>query len=272
MTAILRSAPIRVKALDAPPSALYALRVLRHIPLLILAVAPAAALFLFFYLRDRYKREPLGQLAVTFVLGATVLVPAFAMLRAVQALTGWSPATSNLLHAMLGAIFIVGLIEESWKFLVVRWYAYAQPEFDEPYDGIIYSISAALGFATLENIIYVLYGGFGIGLMRAFLAVPAHAFDGVLMGYFLGEAKFARSPHHALGLNILALASAVLAHGIYDFIVFTMNRRPLMFVNLLVYALLAWVIFFEATRRQAEKSPSRDPLLVQATKPDRRQD
>ncbi|MEO0073955.1 MAG: PrsW family glutamic-type intramembrane protease [candidate division WOR-3 bacterium] len=242
---------------------------MRHIPLLLLAIAPAAVLFLFFYLRDRYRKEPLGQLAVTFLLGAIVLLPSFAMSRALQSLTGWSPRTPNLLHALLGALLIVGLVEESWKFLVVRWYAYAQPEFDEPYDGILYSIAAALGFATLENIIYVFYGGFDIGVMRAFLAVPAHAFDGVLMGYFLGEAKFARSERHALWLNFLALATAVLAHGIYDFIVFTLNRRPLMLVNLLVYAALAWVIFFEATRHQAEKSPFRDPLLVQSRTPNR---
>jgi RsiW-degrading membrane proteinase PrsW (M82 family) len=234
--------------------------------LLALAVAPALALFLFFYFRDKYRKEPVGPLVVTFLLGAVVLVPSFALSSMVQRLVGWSSRTPSLLHAFLGAVLIVGVIEEGWKFLVVRYYAYNRPEFDEPYDGIMYSVSAALGFATLENIIFVLLHGAGVGVLRAFLAVPAHAFDGVLMGYLLGEAKFARSERGARLYSAAAYGTAVLAHGVYDFIVFTMNRRPLMLLNLLVFAALAWVIFFEATRKQAEKSPQRDPALAQAAK------
>lgn len=232
--------------------------------LLLLSLAPGLALFLFFYFRDRYRKEPAGALATTFVLGALVVVPAMAVSFGLQRLTGWSPHTPNLLHAFAGAMLVVGLVEESWKFLVVKLYSWNRPEFDEPYDGIMYSITAALGFATLENILYVLSGGFGVGVMRAFLAVPAHAFDGVVMGYFLGEAKFAGTARRANFLSAAALALAVLAHGVYDFIVFTIARRPLMLINLLVFAVLSWVLFFEATRRQAAKSARAHPALISA--------
>ncbi|MEO0086271.1 MAG: PrsW family glutamic-type intramembrane protease, partial [candidate division WOR-3 bacterium] len=131
-------------------------------------------------------------------------------------------------------------------------------------DGIMYSITASLGFATLENILYVLSGGFGVGVMRAFLAVPAHAFNGVLMGYFLGEAKFAGTIRRSHLLSAVALALAVLAHGVYDFIVFTLAQRPLMLINLIIFAILTWVLFFEATRRQAAKSARGHPALVKA--------
>lgn len=238
--------------------------------LLVLAIAPAVVLFVFFYFRDKYRKEPVGPLAVTFLLGAVVLVPSFAVSSTLSRLTGWRSSTPDVFHAFLGALFIVGLVEEGWKFLVVRYYAYNRPDFDEPYDGIMYSVSAALGFATAENIIYVLTHGSGVGVMRAFLAVPAHAFDGVVMGWFLGEAKFARTGTRSNLLSLAALGAAVLAHAVYDFIVFTVNRRPLMLLNLLVFAVLAWVIFFEATRRQAEKSASRDPRLARGSpEPDR---
>lgn len=199
---------------------------------------------------------------MTFVLGALAVIPAMAASLGLQRLTGWSSQTPNLLRAFAGALVIVGLVEEGWKFLVVRGYAWNRPEFDEPYDGSMYSITAALGFATLENILYVLTGGFGVGVMRAFLAVPAHAFDGVVMGYFLGEAKFAGTVRRSHFLSAVGLGLAVLAHGVYDFIVFTIARRPLMIVNLVVFAVLTWVLFFEATRHQAAKSPRGHPALA----------
>ena len=227
--------------------------------LLVIAIAPAVALFLFFYLRDKYRREPIGVLLVTFGLGAASLVPAAVTSLALQRLTGWRSNTPSLLQAFLGAMIIVGLVEEGAKFIVVRFYAYHRPEFDEPYDGIMYSVMAALGFATLENIIYIFSNGAGTGVMRALLAMPSHAFDGVLMGYFLGEAKFARSDRVGNWLSALGFALAVIAHGLYDFIVFSLDKRPLMILSLLTMAVLFWVIFFKATRKLSEQSPYKHP-------------
>jgi protease PrsW len=230
--------------------------------LLVIAIAPAVALFLFFYLRDKYRREPIGVLLVTFALGAASLIPAAMTSLSLQKLTGWNSHTPGLLQAFLGAMIIVGLVEEGAKFIVVRFYAYHRPEFDEPYDGIMYSVMAALGFATLENIIYIFSNGAGTGVMRALLAMPSHAFDGVLMGYFLGEAKFARDDRTGNWLSALGFGLAVVAHGLYDFIVFTLDKAPLMALSLITMAVLFWVIFFKATRKLSEQSPYRHPQLA----------
>jgi RsiW-degrading membrane proteinase PrsW (M82 family) len=231
--------------------------------LLVLAIAPAVALFLFFYLRDKHQKEPLGILLATFGLGAASLVPAALTSLSLQKLTGWRSDTPSLLHAFLGAMIIVGLVEEGAKFIVVRFYAYHRPEFDEPYDGIMYSVMAALGFATLENILYVFSNGAGAGVMRALLSMPSHAFDGVLMGYFLGEAKFARSTRVGNWLSALGFALAVTAHGLYDFIVFSLDKAPMLILSLITMAVLFWVIFFKATKKLAEQSPSKHPSLAQ---------
>jgi protease PrsW len=231
--------------------------------LLVLAIAPAVALFLFFYLRDKYQKEPLGILLATFGLGAASLVPAALTSLSLQRLTGWCSDTPNLLHAFLGAMIIVGLVEEGAKFIVVRFYAYHRPEFDEPYDGIMYSVMAALGFATLENILYVFSNGAGAGVMRALISMPSHAFDGVLMGYFLGEAKFARNDRTGNWLSALGFALAVTAHGLYDFIVFSLDKAPLLILSLITMAFLFGFIFSKPTRNLWEQSPHNPPPLAQ---------
>jgi len=230
--------------------------------LLVIAVAPAVALFFFFYMRDRYRREPVGVMLVTFALGAASLVPAAMTSLSLQRLTGWRSSTPDLLHAFLGAMLIVGFVEEGAKFLVVRFYSYHRPEFDEPYDGIMYSVMAALGFATLENVIYIVSNGAGTGMLRALLAMPSHAFDGVVMGYFLGEAKFARDDRTSNWLSGLGFGLAVIAHGLYDFIVFSLDKRPLLVLSLFTMAVLFWVIFFKATRKLSEQSPFKHPRLA----------
>jgi RsiW-degrading membrane proteinase PrsW (M82 family) len=230
--------------------------------LLVLAVAPSVALFLFFYARYRYRREPFRLLGLTFLFGALALLPSYLTSLSLEVLTGWRPDTPNLLHAALGALLIVGLVEESCKFVVVRLYAFPKREFDEPYDGIMYSVMAALGFATVENVLYVVTRGAGVGIMRAVLAVPCHAFDGVLMGYFLGLAKFARTSGRGYWLSALGLGLAALAHGVYDFLVFSLDKAPLLLGSLVVFAVLAWVIFFRATRQLSAQSPYRHADLT----------
>ncbi len=230
--------------------------------LLALALAPAGALFLFFYVRDRHNREPWFPLVVTFLLGAAALLPAVACGFTLEWLTGWSSDTSALLPLFLGALGVVGLVEEGWKFFVVRMYSYRRREFDEPYDGIMYSVMAALGFATVENVLYVFTGGIGTGILRALLAVPGHAFYGVLMGYYLGEAKFAVSRRRAALLQLAGLGLAVLGHGVYDFMVFALDERPLLILMLPVFAVLSWVILLRATRERALQSPHRHPRLA----------
>jgi RsiW-degrading membrane proteinase PrsW (M82 family) len=83
----------------------------------------------------------------------------------------------------------VALSEELSKFLVVRYFCYPQKRFDEPLDGIVYSVMVSMGFATIENVNYVFTHGYSTAFVRMFLSVPAHATFGVVMGYFIGKAK-----------------------------------------------------------------------------------
>jgi RsiW-degrading membrane proteinase PrsW (M82 family) len=177
------------------------------------AVVPSLLLFWYIYARDQ-RPEPHGLLLRTFLLGAVICAPVVPTAMALQSL-GESFAGgvwgSALVRAFLGA----AIPEEAFKFLILYGYVWRKPAFDEPLDGVVYGATASLGFATLENILYVGEHGFGVAVLRALTAVPGHAFTGVVMGAFVGRAKLA-APEQRFGLLAAGLGWATLLHGAYD--------------------------------------------------------
>jgi RsiW-degrading membrane proteinase PrsW (M82 family)/ribosomal protein S18 acetylase RimI-like enzyme len=186
--------------------------------LLALAIAPGLAICLFIFHRDAYNREPKRNLLFSFFLGACSIITAIVIEGIFKEIP---PKTIS--GTAVTAFLVVALTEELGKFVVLRYYAYSRKSFDEPLDGIVYSVMISMGFATLENVLYVTkYAGSGqgyqIAFLRMFTAVPAHATFGVLMGYYVGKAKF--DAVNRTGLLLAGLFSAVLFHGAYDYCLF----------------------------------------------------
>ena len=129
-------------------------------------------------------------------------------------------AGSSTEMTLIFAFVVVGCTEEGCKFFMLRTFAYPKKEFDEPFDGITYSVMVGMGFATLENIMYVSQFGYGNAFLRMFTAIPAHAAFGIIMGYYTGLAKFARNPKPLLFQGWLY---AALLHGAYDFSLMDQN-------------------------------------------------
>jgi RsiW-degrading membrane proteinase PrsW (M82 family) len=170
----------------------------------LLASAPGLFWLWLFWRRDRWEREPLSVVVRLFLAGAAMAVPAYFA-------EGWLP---NFGSRLFDNFVRVGLVEEACKLLPVWWLAYRHREFDEPMDGIVYAVAAALGFATVENALYALLLGPHVVLVRAFTSTLAHvAFSG-LVGFQLGRAKF-RGRGRA-GLVLGALLASTLLHGAYD--------------------------------------------------------
>jgi RsiW-degrading membrane proteinase PrsW (M82 family)/ribosomal protein S18 acetylase RimI-like enzyme len=181
--------------------------------LIALAIAPGIAICLFIFHRDAYNREPKRNLLLSFILGAAIVLPiAYTELYFTQF------TNETVTGVAILAFLVVALTEELGKFLVLRFYAYPKKSFDEPLDGIVYAVVIGMGFATLENVLYVQKYGMQTALLRMFLAVPAHATFGVLMGYHAGNAKFDR--RNSNRLLFTGLGWAVLFHGLYDFFLF----------------------------------------------------
>lgn len=190
--------------------------------LLALAVGPAVAIMIFFYTKDKHDREPFGVLLVSFLAGCFSVVPAIILETVLPGLVPGSTGSSVISVAIYTFIIVAGS-EEFSKYLFLRYYAYKKPQFNEPYDGIIYAVMVGMGFATIENLMYV-FGAETPGAalttagLRAVTAVPAHATFAAIMGYYIGLAKFNHKNERSLMLR--GFLGAVFLHGLYDFFLF----------------------------------------------------
>lgn len=185
--------------------------------LLALAIAPGLAICLFIFYRDTHDEEPALNLGMSFIWGMLTIIPALILEMALDGLTDLS-----IIGIIINAFVFVALVEEAMKFLALRYYSFRQKSFDEPLDGIVYGVMIAMGFASVENMMYAFQFGMPTVVMRMFTAVPAHATFGILMGYYAGKAKF--DPVNRGKLLWKGLGLAVLAHGLYDAFLF-MNEN-----------------------------------------------
>jgi RsiW-degrading membrane proteinase PrsW (M82 family) len=204
------------------------------------------------YRTDRYEPEPKRLVALTFGVGVCSILPAFALERGVDTIFPYLDAVERATREAVGVdvearplafacFLIIGPAEELFKFLSVRLVMFRHPEFDEPLDGIIYSSAAALGFASLENILYVVdfqHGWrihWGLLGVRAFMALPGHVIFAAMWGYALGRRKM--NPRFAVWPWLLL---AMGLHGLYDFLLMYPAARPaiILYMSLMVPVVL----------------------------------
>lgn len=205
--------------------------------LIALALAPGIYLSIVIYGKDKYDREPKKILLVAFLWGAFSIIPAV-LLEMFWIQLGFD-VSSDIPWTMFHAFVVVGLSEELFKFLALRFHAYLKDEFNEPFDGIVYASFVALGFATVENLFFVLERGAATGVLRMFSAVPAHYAFGVIMGYYVGKAKFEPEQRRLHFLRGLFYASFM--HGAYDFFILQQNY-PALGIFTVGVLLMAWRI------------------------------
>ncbi|RED45969.1 PrsW family intramembrane metalloprotease [Seonamhaeicola aphaedonensis] len=217
--------------------------------LLLLAVAPVLIVIFYIYYKDKYEKEPKRFLLSNFLLGAIVSIIVTTIIYYIIG-TLLEFNRNSVFQQFLYAFFVVGFSEEFSKYIIVRYYAQPNKQFNEPFDGIIYAVMVSMGFAATENIFYVLEGGYQTALLRAFTAVPAHATFGVLMGYFMGKAKFGKNK--AL-LNLTGLLLATGFHGAYDFFLF-IDFIPGIWIGAFVSLIVAIILSRKAIKRHLASS------------------
>ncbi|MGM0845985.1 MAG: glutamic-type intramembrane protease PrsW [Bacillota bacterium] len=175
--------------------------------------APGLALLSYFYLKDEFEPEPVSFIIKTFMYGAILTFPLMFLQYVLQ-------AEGVFASPWIHAYFSAGLLEEFFKWFILFFIVFQHVEFNDPYDGIIYGASVSLGFATVENILYLVAHGVEFAIGRALLPVSAHALFGVVMGYYLGKAKFA-GQNKKWKRIFIAFLLPFLLHGTYDFILIT---------------------------------------------------
>ena len=213
------------------------------IPLLS-ALIPALALLGYIYWQDRKSPEPWHKLLKATLLGVLAIPLTMCIVFPLQAI-GIVPDSYNTFGDAVNFSFLGAAIPEELAKLLMLWlFLRKNPFFDERMDGIVYAVCVSLGFAGLENVMYVLGNTdwMSVALLRAFTAVPGHFCYGVIMGYFYSLAKF--DPKNRTKYSILALVAPILAHGIYDTIAFatTLPLVPEILLNIVfvVFCFLLW--------------------------------
>ncbi len=186
--------------------------------LIALAIAPGLAIAIYVYWRGKFEHDPFFLLFTCFTLGVISILPAIACEVILDSLFHFDDAAELWKTAIESFVFI-GLVEEGYKFICLRLFIFNRKEFNGPYNGITYAVMISMGFATIENFFYVFSGDssgqLSTALIRAFTAVPAHAVNAVMMGYFVGLAKM--NPDYRRIYNVIGLIVATFFHGAYDF-------------------------------------------------------
>lgn len=199
--------------------------------LIILSLAPVFIIGGYIYFRDKYEREPIRLLLFALLSGALTVIPvSFIELF----LSKFTHTFSGLMAAAWNAFAVAAFTEELLKYTALYLLIWRSPEFNEKFDGIVYAVFVSLGFAGVENIMYVTSSGISTGIVRALTAVPAHAIFGITMGFYFGLAKFYEKERKQLKQK--ALLFPMLLHGIYDFILFTgLAWLSVVFIAFVVY-------------------------------------
>ncbi|MBO9606427.1 MAG: intramembrane metalloprotease PrsW [Paenibacillaceae bacterium] len=218
--------------------------------ILIAAIAPGIALLSYFYLKDRYEPEPISMVAKLFVFGALLVFPTMVLQRSLVLGIGGEGE-----HPLLFSFVISAVIEEFLKWFIIYFFIYKHTVFDEPYDGIVYAVAAALGFATMENVLYAIVGfpSFSNLLYRALLPVSGHALFGVMMGYHLGKAKFNRLREKRY--LVYSLVFPIVYHGLFDYILLMKKQYWVWLITPLMAYL--WIRSMLKVKRANARSPLR---------------
>ncbi len=213
------------------------------------ALLPAFALCGYIYKKDRSEKEPISLLIMLFAAGVFCCFPASViesfLIDFIESFFTFHKKNDGTIYMATNAFYIynflkyfigVALVEELVKWVALVKISKTNKNFNSLFDGMIYAIFVSLGFAALENVLYVLEHGWYVALLRAFFSVPGHMFFAVMMGYHYsfwnildkaadmektlvkeGTIPRVTTPFKATLSKINSLFIPVIAHGFYDF-------------------------------------------------------
>lgn len=208
-----------------------------NIRLFIIAITPIIIGLFAIYLSDRVDKEPTKLLVLTYILGAAAVIPSLIV---EEVLVKFNVFT-GVLGAFYNAFIVAALTEEFFKRLVVLKLPYKTTYFNEKLDGIVYAVFAALGFATVENVMYVVFAYTNnpfIGLYRGVFSVPAHGIFGITMGYYISLSRFDKvKARKKINLR-KSLLMPIILHGLFDFIL--MANVPELTLLFVPYVVFLW--------------------------------
>ncbi|ARK30280.1 glutamic-type intramembrane protease PrsW [Halalkalibacter krulwichiae] len=205
------------------------------------AMAPGMALLSYFYLKNGYSSTTKSLVLRTFIIGILLVFPVMVLQYAFT-------VEGFFIHPFTKAFILYGFIEEFFKWFLLWAFAYQHATFSRRYDGIVFGVSLSLGFATVENVFYLVANGLEAAIGRALLPVSSHALYGVIMGYYFGLAKVEKIGRRKN--MVVALLLPVVLHGTYDFILLSFDIYFL--IGLIPFMLVLWWVALNKVKRANE--------------------
>lgn len=211
------------------------------------ALAPVTVLMWYIYRKDSNQPEPTKILIKAFIYGVASALLTLAVVMPFGMLTGFGQELSSTISGAFTDAFIMAAIPEELAKFVMLWLLLRNnPYFDEHFDGIVYAVCIGMGFAGFENVLYLFdnyESWISVGIARAMFAVPGHFLTAVIMGYYYSLWHFRIVRNRRTCAFILA--GPILAHGIYDGILFSMNIDE----SLSSVFLVLFLLFFNKLRK-----------------------
>lgn len=208
-----------------------------RIDLLLLAILPIIILGLYIYNKD-IEKEP--KLLLFKLFGSGVLSSIFVFLLSYVISEVFISFDIDLnkidyFNYFIYSFIFVALIEEGCKWLSTIFIGYNSKYFDESFDIIVYSSFVALGFAFLENIMYVFNYGVSAAILRALISVPGHLLFGIMMGYYMLLSKLSKNKTKKRKYMIYSFLFPFLLHGLYDYLLLLKNTYVLIILFILLF-------------------------------------
>ena len=231
--------------------------------LLAAAVLPAAFLLYRVYKMDTIEKEPWSILRKLLLWGALSGIPAALVESLLTGVVQNLLQEGTLLYNFVFGFIVAALVEESFKFFFLYKFTFKSPAFNYRFDGVVYAVFVSMGFAILENVLYVFQGGLGVALSRALLALPLHAACGVYMGIAYGQQKV-NSLYKSASFGSVARACLpvpILIHGFYDSCAFSAEKYPIFLLVFVVFVILVFIL----TLRQLKKASQEDRHVEEVT-------
>ncbi|MEF9991587.1 MAG: PrsW family glutamic-type intramembrane protease [Peptostreptococcaceae bacterium] len=211
------------------------------VDLLIISIAPSLTFLIWAYIKDKYEKEPIRFLGKLFFIGTLISIPAII----IEDMLIKININNEYLNLLYIAFIVAAFTEEILKVIVLISYTLKSKYYTEKLDGIVYSIFITLGFATIENIIYIFgesyLNVFEVGLSRAIISIPAHIMFSITMGYYLSIYKFSKEKMNIKKIYLLnVILIPVILHGLFDFLL--MLKTSWSTVVFLIYLIYLWKI------------------------------
>jgi len=200
---------------------------------------------------DRIEPEPLRYILKMLFLGSLSVIPAAIAEGLILGLPLFQ--TEGIAGAAMQSFLVISPVEEVTKLFIVLLFVWRNRNFNEANDGIVYAGTVSIGFAMAENLLYVSGHGLAVGIARAVTSIPGHTFTGVIMGYFLGLARFAGSGSDRNRNMLMAVLVPWLLHGAYDTFVLSGTAAALLLIPMVILNFVLGIRYLKKGRELSRR-------------------